>query len=227
MRVSVVLFPGSNCEHDVVHVYGTLLNAQVEVVWYADEDLKKPDLVVLPGGFAYGDYLRTGALAKIAPIMPAVKQFAEKGGPVLGICNGFQILCEVGLLPGTLLRNKQLKFLSQFVHLKVENDQTPMTRGVKPGTIVTCPIAHGEGNYFAFPDTIRELESEGQVVFRYVDSKGKVANDDLDINPNGAINSIAGICNKKRNVVGLMPHPERSAEQGIGHIGTTHRLTAF
>ena len=219
MRVSVVVFPGSNCDHDAIYGYESLKGAIVTSVWHRESDLKSPELVVIPGGFAYGDYLRTGAMAKLSPVMKEVVKFAEKGGPVLGICNGFQILCEAGLLPGVLLRNIDLKFLSMFVTLKVENYSTPFTKGIRKGSLITCPIAHGEGNYFADEETIKELEGEGRVVFRYCNLKGEWNQDDRLSNPNGATNSIAGICNSKGNVVGLMPHPERACEKLIGHVG--------
>ena len=218
-RVSVVVFPGSNCDHDVIHLYRALLKTDVYQVWHKDRDLKNPDLVIVPGGFSYGDYLRTGALAKLSPVMESVSEFAKKGGPVLGICNGFQILCEAGLLSGVLLQNIGMKFLSQFVHLKVENTKTPFTTKLSKGAIISCPIAHGEGNFFAAPETIKALEGEGQVVFRYCAETGVVKNEDRRSNPNGSINSIAGICSPKGNVVGMMPHPERAAEALIGWIG--------
>lgn len=227
MRVSVVVFPGSNCDHDVQHVYGSLLKQKVTSVWHRERDLARPDLVVIPGGFAHGDYLRTGALAKLSPIMSEVAAFAEQGGPVLGICNGFQILCEAGLLPGVLLQNVQRRFLSRFVHVKVERSDTAFTRGVEVGTVMTCPIAHFEGNYFAADETIAELEGEGRVVFRYSDAAGTVEPSSLESNPNGAIHAIAGITNRRRNVVGLMPHPERSVETLVGGAGRDSGLPMF
>lgn len=227
MRVSVIVFPGSNCDHDVIYTYETLLKAKVSSVWHRDTDLKNPDIVVLPGGFAHGDYLRTGAMAKVSPIMSAVIKFAAHGGPVLGVCNGFQVLCEVGLLPGVLLRNTEMKFLSRFVHVKIENNQTAFTRSLPSGQIVTCPIAHGEGNFYADSETLALLESEGRVVFRYCSKSGKVDPKDLSTNPNGSLNAIAGICNEKGNVVGLMPHPERASENIIGHVGGSSGLSIF
>jgi phosphoribosylformylglycinamidine synthase len=218
VRVSVVVFPGSNCDHDVLHLYG-LLGQRVESIWHRETDLKKPDLVVLPGGFSHGDYLRTGALAKLSPIMHEVRKFAEAGGPVIGICNGFQILCEAGLLPGVLLQNLPRKFLSQFVTVKIESPNTPFTRGIEAGKVMCCPIAHFDGNYFADDETVRTLEGEGRVVFRYCDAQGKIDHESRICNPNGAKNSIAGICSDTRNVVGLMPHPERAAEKSVGFIG--------
>ncbi|MBN8548870.1 MAG: phosphoribosylformylglycinamidine synthase subunit PurQ [Deltaproteobacteria bacterium] len=218
MKVAVVVFPGSNCDHDVLHLYG-LLGQTVTTVWHRETDLHKPDLVVLPGGFSHGDYLRTGALAKLSPIMHEVKKFADQGGPVIGICNGFQILCEAGLLPGVLLQNVGRKFLSQFVTVKVENSDTVFTRGIEKGRVLCCPIAHFDGNYFADDDTVKRLEDNAQVVFRYCDAQGGVDHESRISNPNGARNSIAGICSERRNVVGLMPHPERAAEKSVGYIG--------
>ncbi len=226
-KVAVVVFPGSNCDHDVIHLYRALLKCDVAPVWHKDRDLQGADLVVVPGGFAYGDYLRTGALAKLSPVMGEVAAFAKKGGPVIGICNGFQILCEAGLLPGVLLQNIQTKFLSQFVHIKVESSSTPFTSGIKSGTVVTCPISHGEGNYFADPAVIKQLEDKDRVVFRYCSKDGQVRPEDLTINPNGSINAIAGITNEGRNVVGMMPHPERAAEALVGWFGGNSGLTLF
>ena len=227
MRVSVIVFPGSNCDHDVEHVYGSLLKQQVSLVWHKERSLGATDLVVLPGGFSYGDYLRTGALAKLSPIMGEVGKFAKKGGPVLGICNGFQILCECGLLPGVLLQNIGRRFLSKFIHIKVESPNTPFTSAFKSGERLLCPVAHAEGNYFADADTLTALESEGRVVFRYCDSGGKSMPLDPACNPNGSINSIAGICNGTRNVVGLMPHPERISEGLVGGMGGDLGLKVF
>ena len=224
MKVAVIIFPGSNCDHDAVHTYSALLNQDVKEIWHRDTDLGNPDLVVVPGGFSFGDYLRAGAFARVSPIMEEVAKFAEGGGPVVGICNGFQILCEVGLLPGALLQNVDRKFLSRFIHLKIESTATPFTQKMSVGDVITCPIAHNEGNYFADAETIKTLEGEGRVVFRYCDSKGNVDADDRSINPNGSINSIAGITNAKGNVVGLMPHPERATEGLIGHIGSSSGL---
>lgn len=216
MRVSVVLLPGSNCDHDMVYAFKKVPGAAVEIVWHRDRDLKNPDVVAVPGGFSYGDYLRCGALAKLSPVMEEVKKFADKGGPVIGVCNGFQILCEAGLLPGVLLQNIKRKFLSQFVDLKVESNSTPFTRNFGEGEMLSCPIAHFEGNYYADDETIRTLEEEGRVIFRYSSDCGGVDADDICSNPNGSKNSIAGICSKGRNVVGMMPHPERAVDQIIG-----------
>lgn len=227
MRVSVVVFPGSNCDHDIIHTYKNLLGAEISAVWHKDHDLKKPDLVVLPGGFSYGDYLRTGALAKLSPMMKEVKKFSEQGGKVIGICNGFQILCEAGMLPGVLLQNIGTQFLSQFINIKVENNTTAFSKNYKKGDVITCPIAHGDGNYYADSETISRLEGEGRIVFRYVGKDGKTDAACRTINPNGSINAIAGICSENGNVVGLMPHPERAAEKSVGFIGQSSGLAVF
>lgn len=227
MRVAVVVFPGTNCDQDVLHVFGKLLNAEAYPVWHRDTDLQKPDLVVLPGGFSYGDYLRTGALAKLSPVMQSVKDFAQKGGRVLGICNGFQILCESGLLPGVLLENVGRRFLSQFVHIKTERSVGFFTSGVDAGKVITCPIAHFQGNYYADEATLKELEDNRQVVFRYSDADGRVAAEDRSSNVNGSCHAIAGICNRAGNVVGLMPHPERAAEALVGWVGGDSGLEPF
>jgi phosphoribosylformylglycinamidine synthase len=211
----------------VLHVFGKLLSAEAYPVWHRDTDLETPDLVVLPGGFSYGDYLRTGALAKLSPVMQSVKDFASKGGRVLGICNGFQILCEAGLLPGVLLENVGRRFLSQFVHIKTEKSVGFFTSGIEPGKVITCPIAHFQGNYYADEATLKEIEANGQVVFRYSDAQGNVAPDDRSANVNGSCHAIAGISNKAGNVVGLMPHPERAAEALVGFVGGDTGLAPF
>ena len=227
MRVAVVVFPGTNCDHDVLHVFGGLLKAEAFPVWHRDTDLQKADLVVLPGGFSYGDYLRTGALAKLSPVLHSVKDFAAQGGRVLGICNGFQILCEAGILPGVLLENVGRRFLSQFVSIKVEPSNNFFTSEISVAKVITCPIAHFQGNYFADSATLSDMEKNGQVVFRYSDASGRVAVDDHSINVNGSCNAIAGICNKAGNVVGLMPHPERAAECLVGYVGGASGLEPF
>jgi phosphoribosylformylglycinamidine synthase len=183
------------------------------LIWHKDTSLRGADAVILPGGFAHGDYLRTGAIARFSPIMQEVKKFAAAGGPVLGICNGFQVLLEAGLLPGAMLRNRELHFRCEFVHVRVEQTDTPFTSAAAPAQILKIPIAHGEGNYFAPPDVIERLERNRQVVFRYVDAAGTPSD---EANPNGSVNNIAGICNEARNVVGLMPHPERACELAVG-----------
>jgi phosphoribosylformylglycinamidine synthase len=213
MKVGVVVFPGSNCDHDAYHVVKHVLGQEARFVWHKEASLGDADAVVLPGGFAYGDYLRTGAVARFSPIMKAVTEFAAKGGPVLGICNGFQILQEAGLLPGAMLRNRTVKFLSQPVHVRVERDDTIATAGIEVGTVLTMPIAHGEGNFYLPEDELDRLEGEGRVVFRYVTREGRITE---GANVNGSCRSIAGICNQRRNVVGLMPHPERAAEPELG-----------
>ena len=213
MKVGVVVFPGSNCDHDAYHVVKHVCGQDARFVWHKDEDLSGLDAVILPGGFSYGDYLRTGAIARFSPVMRAVAEFARRGGPVLGICNGFQILQEAGLLPGAMLRNRSVKFLSQPVHVRVERDDTIATGGLPVGTVLTMPIAHGEGNFFLPDDELDRLEGEGWVVFRYSTSDGKPED---AANPNGSARAIAGICNPGRNVVGLMPHPERAAEPELG-----------
>jgi phosphoribosylformylglycinamidine synthase I len=215
MKLGVVVFPGSNCDHDCFHSLSEVLGQPTEWVWHQSTDIGHLDAVVLPGGFSYGDYLRTGAIASHSPVMAAVKKFAAQGGLVLGICNGFQILTEAGLLPGALLRNRRLKFLCRDVHLRVENNQTPFTAACREGQVLRMPIAHMEGNYFAGPATLAGLEANRQVIFRYVTSAGEVA-DDEDANPNGSLANIAGISNREGNVCGLMPHPDRSAEPIVG-----------
>ena len=213
MKFGVVVFPGSNCDHDAMHVAKDVLGADAEFVWHKETDLKGADVVILPGGFAHGDYLRTGAIARFSPIMPAIQEFARRGGPVLGICNGFQVLLEAGLLPGAMLRNRDLKFHCEHVIVRVEQTDTPFTSAAAKGQRLRLPIAHGEGNYYAEPDVIRDLEAARRVIFRYTDERGEVTE---AANPNGAVNGIAGICNEARNVVGLMPHPERACESALG-----------
>jgi len=227
LKIAVIVFPGSNCDHDILHTYNNLLGHQAYPVWHKDKELNTPDLVVIPGGFSFGDYLRTGSLARLSPIMSEVEKFAGSGGAVLGICNGFQVLCEAGLLPGALLQNKRMKFLSRFVNVRVENNKTPFTGHFKAGDVFTCPISHFDGNYYADKQTIQQLEEENRIIFRYCDSAGLVEPENMDSNPNGSINAIAGICNEKRNVVGMMPHPERAAERLIGREGEASGLSVF
>jgi len=212
-RFAVIVFPGSNCDHDTHHAATAVLGQQAECIWHKETSLKGADVVILPGGFAHGDYLRTGAIARFSPIMPAVMDFAQRGGPVLGICNGFQVLLESGLLPGAMLRNRDVRFHCEQVHIRVEQPDTPFTAAARTGQVLEMPIAHGEGNYFAAPEVVRDLEAAGRVVFRYCDARGKVTD---EANPNGSINGIAGICSEGRNVVGLMPHPERACESTLG-----------
>ena len=213
MKFCVIVFPGSNCDADAYHAVQDVLGEHAEYIWHKDTDLKGADVVILPGGFAHGDYLRTGAMARFSPIMREVRAFADRGGPVLGICNGFQILLEAGLLPGAMLRNRGLKFRCEQVHLRVEQIDTPFTAACRKGQVLQLPIAHGEGNYFAEPDVVARLEQNRQVIFRYTDAAGEIAD---DANPNGSAAAIAGLCNEARNVVGLMPHPERACESILG-----------
>ena len=208
MKVGVVVFPGSNCDHDLIDTLETIGQLKVEKLWHLDTDLKGCTHVFLPGGFSYGDYLRSGAIAHLSPIMKSVGLHASQGGFVMGICNGFQILCESGLLPGALARNTDLKFTCKNVHLVVVNTDTQLTHKIAPKSVLTIPIAHGEGRFVCDDKTLNDIESNGQVMFRYSDSLGNV---DADSNPNGSINNIAGICNASKNVFGMMPHPERCA----------------
>src|SRR5262249_2989351 len=210
MKVKVVVFPGSNCDHDTEYVFRELLHQHVDLVWHKETDLGRCDLVILPGGFAFGDYLRTGVMARYSPIMPAVEGFAREGGIVFGICNGFQILCEAGLLPGALMRNACLRFRCQQVEVRGETTRCPLTRHVRQGQILRMPIAHGDGNYYADHTTLNELIEQDCVLLRYSTPDGLVL---PEANPNGSLYNIAGICNRERNVFGLMPHPERAAEE--------------
>lgn len=211
MKISVITFPGSNCDHDAMEAF-SIRGHQVKQVWHKDHDLGNPDLVILPGGFSYGDYLRCGSIAKFSPIMPEVIKHAEKGRLVLGICNGFQILTECGLLPGTLMMNTSLQFICKHQYIKTETDKTPFTMSIQPGTVLDIPIAHKEGNYYIDEAGLKELKDNNQIVFRYCDEAGIV---NTISNPNGAIDNIAGICNKNRNVLGMMPHPERAASDVV------------
>jgi phosphoribosylformylglycinamidine synthase subunit PurQ / glutaminase len=213
MKFAIVVFPGSNCDHDAYHAAKHVLGHDAEFVWHKETSLRGADVVVLPGGFSHGDYLRTGAIARFSPVMDAVRAFAGAGGPVLGICNGFQVLLEAGMLPGAMLRNASLKFRCEHVFLRVEQTDTPFTSLCTQGQVLRIPIAHGEGNYFAEPHVLSALDANRQVVFRYVAATGEVA---PGANPNGSIHNIAGICNERRNVVGLMPHPERACEPALG-----------
>jgi len=213
MKFGVVILPGSNCDHDALHVAKDVLGAEAVPLWHKDTDLKGADCVIVPGGFAYGDYLRAGALAKFAPIMEPIRRHADAGGLVLGICNGFQVLTEVGLLPGALMRNQHLRFLGRDVHLRIEETDTPFTSLYERGQVFRVPIAHGEGNYYADEETLDALERNRQVIFRYCDEEGRLT---TEANPNGSARNIAGICNRARNVAGLMPHPERCSESILG-----------
>jgi phosphoribosylformylglycinamidine synthase I len=210
---AVVVFPGSNCDHDAYHVARHVLGTDAAFVWHKETSLGKADVVILPGGFSHGDYLRTGAIARFSPVMHAVADFAKAGGPVLGICNGFQVLLECGLLPGAMLRNRDVRFHCEHVGVRVEQTDTPFTSRCRTGQVLNIPIAHGEGNYFAPPDVVEELERNRRVIFRYATAAGEVT---PEANPNGSVANIAGICSETRNVVGLMPHPERACESILG-----------
>jgi phosphoribosylformylglycinamidine synthase len=213
VKAAVVVFPGSNCDHDTLHVLGSVAGFDARPVWHREESLGDCDLVVLPGGFSYGDYLRTGAIARFSPIMEAVGAFAREGGHVLGICNGFQILQEAGLLPGAMLRNRGLKFVCRHVRLRVERSDTPFTQAYRAGQVLSLPIAHNEGNFYASPDELERLERNGQVLLRYATERGEA----IDAgNPNGSLHNIAGILNEAGNVLGMMPHPERASETCLG-----------
>jgi len=212
LRIGIVVFPGTNCEEETQYVFGSLFGQQVERVWHQDTDLAAYDCIVLPGGFAYGDHLRAGAIARFSPVMRSVAELAGRDRLIVGICNGFQVLCEAGLLPGTLLPNAGRSFLSTWVRCRVESHNTPATAGLPLGTVLTLPIAHGEGRYFADPATLRRIERSGQAVLRYCAPDGSLVD---DANPNGSTNAIAGVCNEGGNVFGLMPHPERAAESEL------------
>jgi phosphoribosylformylglycinamidine synthase subunit PurQ / glutaminase len=225
MKFGVVQFPGSNCDDDAHYAIGSVIGQPVELIWHQSHDISGFDAIVLPGGFAFGDYLRTGAIARFSPVMNAVGRFARSGGLVLGICNGFQILLEAGLLPGAMMRNKGLRFLCRQVHIRVENTETPFTCSATRGQVLQVPIAHMEGNYFCDSETLADLERNDRVIFRYVHpdgsdagdaSRGIAPEDDREANPNGALAAIAGICNRERNVLGMMPHPERAVEAPLG-----------
>jgi phosphoribosylformylglycinamidine synthase I len=209
MKFGVVVFPGSNCDHDALYALSNVLHQPVEFIWHQSEDLANCDAVILPGGFAHGDYLRTGAIARFSPVMKSVERFSRGGGLILGICNGFQILLEAGLLPGAVMRNVGLRYICRQVHIRVENTDTPFTSAAKPGQILKIPIAHNDGNYTCDPQTLADLQKNRQIVFRYTSVDGR---DDATGNPNGSMDNIAGICNRERNVAGLMPHPERAVE---------------
>lgn len=213
MKFGVVIFPGSNCDYDAYYALKNICKQKTTFLWHKEHDLKNVDCVILPGGFSYGDYLRSGSIAAFSPLMQEVKEFALRGGLVLGICNGFQILLELGLLPGAMLRNEKLKFLCQFVYIRVENNKTPFSHQAKKGQILKIPIAHFDGNYFASPETILEIKKNSQIVFRYSDAKGQL---NEEANVNGSAESIAGLINKTGNVLGMMPHPERASEVLLG-----------
>ncbi len=214
VKFGVVVFPGSNCDHDAYHACKHIMGQDAEFLWHKEADLKESDVIILPGGFSYGDYLRCGAIARFSPVMKEVVRFAQNGGTVLGICNGFQILVEAGLLPGVLLRNRSLKFICKYVHLRVENANTRFSSATTEGEVLDIPIAHGEGNYFTDADTLSSLQSNNQIIFRYSTREGEVPD---DANPNCSLSNIAGIVNESGNVMGMMPHPERASDPVLGH----------
>ena len=213
MKFGVITFPGSNCDHDALWTAKEVLHQTAVPLWHDSHDLENCDVIVVPGGFAYGDYLRTGAIAKFSPVMESVRKFADGGGLVIGICNGFQILCESGLLPGALMRNVGLKYVCKPVQVRVENNETPFTNKCRKGEVLTIPIGHMEGNYFCDEATLAELKRDQRIVFRYSTPEGEIT---AEANPNGSLENIAGICSPGRNVLGMMPHPERSAEPELG-----------
>jgi len=213
MKFGIVVFPGSNCDHDAYHAAKHIMGQDAHFIWHKDSSLGDADVIILPGGFSYGDYLRTGAIARFSPVMKEVVRFAKTGGTVIGICNGFQILLEAGMLPGVMLRNSSLKFVCKFIQLKVENAVTRFTSECEVGDVLRIPIAHGDGNYFASREIVESLQEHGQVVFRYCSKVGDI--DDAS-NPNGSLSNIAGIINKEGNVLGMMPHPERAVELSLG-----------
>jgi phosphoribosylformylglycinamidine synthase len=213
MKFGVVVIPGCYCDHDCYYAIKSVIKKPVEFIWHEQTSVDGFDAIILPGGFAYGDYLRTGALAKFSPVMSAIREFASKGGLVFGICNGFQILTEAGLLPGALMRNAGMKYVCKYVHIRTENVDTPFTNTLTKGQLLYIPIGHGDGNYYAEPETLQRIEDNGQVAFRYVDANGEAT---LDANPNGSLNNIAGILNEQGNVLGMMPHPDRSSEAILG-----------
>ncbi len=214
MKFGVIVFPGANCDRDIAYILRDILHQPTQMIWHEESDLSEVDVVVVPGGFSYGDYLRCGAIAQFSPAMRATAEHAKKGKPVMGICNGFQVLTEMGLLPGALVRNRALHFVCDRVPLSVERSDLPWTQGYAKGQIITLPIAHGEGCYFADPDTLKSLEDNNQILFRYCDVEGKATD---TANPNGSLNNIAGLCNQKGNVLGMMPHPERAADAALGN----------
>jgi phosphoribosylformylglycinamidine synthase subunit PurQ / glutaminase len=213
MKFGVIQFPGSNCDQDPFWVLQTVAKQPVNYLWHESHDLENCDVVIVPGGFSYGDYLRTGAIARFSPVMESVRRFADGGGIVLGICNGFQILTESHMLPGALLRNAGLKYICRAIHLRVENNETPFTQGLSKGEVLQVPIGHMEGNYFCDADTLKQLQDQNRIVFRYATEDGEV---NAAANPNGSLDNIAGICNEGGNVLGMMPHPERSSEEAMG-----------
>lgn len=215
MKFGVIIFPGSNCDHDAFWAFSHVFKQPATFLWHDSNDLQNCDVVIVPGGFAFGDYLRTGAIAKFSPVMESVRKFASGGGLVMGICNGFQILCESGLLPGALMRNQGLKYICKPVNIRVENNDTPFTHLCTKGEVLQVPIGHMEGNYFCDDATLKQLQTEQRIIFRYSTPDGTIA---PEANPNGSLDNIAGICNEGRNVLGMMPHPERASEPALGMI---------
>lgn len=213
MKFGILVFPGSNCDHDCQYVISEILQQQASLIWHKETSLNGFDAIIIPGGFSYGDYLRTGAIARFSPVMREVERFSLDGGIVLGICNGFQILLEAGLLPGAMLRNGSLRFICRDTYVRVENNNSPFTRQYREGEVLKLPIAHAEGNYYADPDTLLKLKENRQIIFRYTTEAGEALD---SANPNGAIDNIAGICNEERNILGMMPHPERCSEMALG-----------
>jgi phosphoribosylformylglycinamidine synthase I len=214
LTFGIVVFPGSNCDHDAYYVCKKILHQNAEFLWHKEADLKDADVIILPGGFAFGDYLRCGAIARFSPVMREVVHFAQNGGTVLGICNGFQVLLEAGMLPGVLLRNRSLRFVCKYVRLRVENENTRFTGQCREGEILSIPVAHGDGNYFTDNDTLKRLEDNNQIVFRYCSADGAITDES---NPNGSLLNIAGVINEEGNVLGMMPHPERASDPVLGH----------
>ncbi len=214
MKFGVIIFPGSNCDEDMIYVIENIMQQDVVRLWHKNTDLQDSDVIILPGGFSYGDYLRSGAIAKFSPIMEKVIEFANKGGYVFGVCNGFQILCETGLLPGALLHNTNQKFICKNIFLKPENNNSFVTSMITPGKVLKIPIAHGEGRYYADKDTLSQMRLNDQIMFRYCDANGDISS---ECNPNGSVENIAGICNATKNVFGMMPHPERASDDNLGN----------
>ncbi len=214
MKFGVVIFPGSNCDHDMIYVLGKIMNQQVVKLWHKDKDLQNCDFIVLPGGFSYGDYLRSGAIARFSPIMEKVIDYANNGGLLLGVCNGFQILSEAGLVPGALLHNNNQKFICKNIYMSAQTNNSPVTSAIEVGKALKIPVAHGEGRYYADEKTIQELVVNDQILFKYCSETG-IVNDDA--NPNGSLHNIAGVCNKNRNVFGMMPHPERASDNELSN----------
>ena len=222
--VGILVFPGSNCDHDAYYAFKSVLGLETRFIWHKETDLGGVDLILVPGGFSYGDYLRSGAIARFSPVMQEVIKFAEKGGPVVGICNGFQILLEAGLLPGAMLHNKDLRFICKNVHIRLETTNTPFTSSLQKGAVFEIPISHGEGNYTIDPAGLEELKEHDQIVFRYCTAGGEIT---AAANVNGSVDSIAGICNRGRNVMAMMPHPERAAEEILGNADGKQILEAI